>query len=533
MISHRLCLVAFLALSLPVLAQGWPNKGGNPARNGLSPVIGPPAPTLKWSGIARSSIIAWHPYIDGDRVFLVRQTGFVPAGEPNGSPLVCLDLQTGAELWALSVPYASGDWTTVCLGTSNGQVYASRSGNGATSQTVVRAYDQTTGAQLWTSADLVDFGPYDGVVFAPNGDLVVGNFTNVRRISSVDGSTVWETSRSCNVSSSCGVAIFAGGVYLVEPAPGGNTIAKLDLASGTRLYGSTLMPGFTVQNTPFVGPDGTVYLSRTQNNPLVDFVFAFDDDGTALIERWNRPAGWSTTGEWGAAPDGDVYLLAPDRRVERVDPMTGATVASTVNPIDQGATSVSPHFAVDARGKVFVSNGGFSTGTLYAFDPDLTFRWSVPVTNINQGGPAIAADGTLVVAGIGTDVRAFESPCPIVARADVRTAGPNLVTLSGDEPVQGSTWMATIDVASSGHALGVLLVTRGAIDVPLASGDRLLVNPAGPQFFLDVQPGPTATFTAPIPADTSLCGSVFESQGAHLGGPALRLTNALDLTLGG
>lgn len=110
---------AFLVAAAPA-AQDWTNSGGNAARNGRSPAYGPLTAQLAWSG-SRSSIIAWQPVTAGDRVFVVRQTGFPPSGEPNGSPVVCHDLVSGTERWFVHVPYTVGDWTTWVLGASAGQ----------------------------------------------------------------------------------------------------------------------------------------------------------------------------------------------------------------------------------------------------------------------------------------------------------------------------------------------------------------------------------------------------------------------------
>ena len=96
---------ASLLLLAPVAAPAgdWSNNGGNAQRNGISDEVGPLAADVHWSG-GRSSIIAWQPIVAGQRVFSVRQTGFPPGGEPNGSPVVCQDLDTGAELWFRHVP---------------------------------------------------------------------------------------------------------------------------------------------------------------------------------------------------------------------------------------------------------------------------------------------------------------------------------------------------------------------------------------------------------------------------------------------
>jgi hypothetical protein len=52
---------------------------------------------------------------------------------------------------------------------------------------------------------------------------------------------------------------------------------------------------------------------------------------------------------------------------------------------------------------------------MYCFTADLQLLWDVPVTNINIGGPALGSNGTVLVCGVGTDVRAYRAttpPCP-------------------------------------------------------------------------------------------------------------------------
>ena len=62
--------------------------------------------------------------------------------------------------------------------------------------------------------------------------------------------------------------------------------------------------------------------------------------------------------------------------------------------------------------EIYDNNGGFP-GTIFSFNPDLTVRWSIAANNLNQGGPVLADDGTLLVAGTGADFRAYrtEPPC--------------------------------------------------------------------------------------------------------------------------
>ena len=97
-IGMHAALLAAGLFATAASAQNWPNIGGNSARNGLTTQAGPDAATLLWT-MSRPSVIAWQPLIDGDRVFIVRQTGFPPSGEPNGSPIFAYNLDTGAQLW--------------------------------------------------------------------------------------------------------------------------------------------------------------------------------------------------------------------------------------------------------------------------------------------------------------------------------------------------------------------------------------------------------------------------------------------------
>jgi outer membrane protein assembly factor BamB len=399
-------LAASLALlALPLRAGDWTNSGGNARRDGLSTEVGPDAPTIVWSG-GRPSIIAWNPTIKDHRLFQIRQTGFPPGGEPNGSPVIAQSIFDGSELWRKDIVFNTGDWTTWIAGASLNRVYASRSGNGASVSEFVYALDENTGNILWTSQAQVDASPYDGVVFEPtSGDLLVASFQDIWRIRAIDGTTAWHASRVCSVSSNCGGAVFGNAIYVADAVPGGHTIKRFDLATGAFQYQGPTMPGFTLQNTPMVGRDGTIYLSRTQNNVATDFFYAFTDDGTQITEKWHVPAAWSTESEFAVGPDNTVYHLAPGYVIDRLDPASGATMNTSMPITSSGSAQV--HVAIDALGRVFVSNGNFSDGTLYAFDQDLSFRWSVPVTNVNIGGPAFGPDGTLVVAGVGSDVRAY------------------------------------------------------------------------------------------------------------------------------
>ncbi len=105
-----------LALSIVALAgaargDDWTNAGGDPGRNGLSSEIGPATPTVLWAG-GLPSLLAWPPVTAGSRVFMVRQASFVPDQVPHDAPVVAMDLDTGAQLWTVDLPWNQGEWTT-------------------------------------------------------------------------------------------------------------------------------------------------------------------------------------------------------------------------------------------------------------------------------------------------------------------------------------------------------------------------------------------------------------------------------------
>lgn len=412
-------LAAAVLVSPLALGADWNNSGGNAGRNGLTTEIGPDAADdLLWSG-GRSSIIAWQPVIDGDRVFMVRQTGFPPEPNSDESPVVAMDLDTGQELWFRNIPAAAGDWTTWIAGARDGRVYAARSGNGSSVSAVLYALDAATGDTVWTSQDVTSAGSYDGVVFAGNGDLIVADFRNITRIRMTDGTTAFRVDRLGSVSGSCGGCLneFAAGgpaIYVADAAPGGTVIKRFDAETGAHEYTSPVMAGFTIQNTPMVAPDGTIYLSRTQNNTAVDFFYAINDDGAAMTIRWSVPARWSVVSEFAVNPDGDVFMMAPGDFIQLRSRLDGALLAETEAPIASDFNA-QPRMACDDLGRLFLSNGSFSLGRFYSFNADLTERWSLPIANINIGAPAVGRDGTLVICGVGTNVRALRTPrigCP-------------------------------------------------------------------------------------------------------------------------
>ncbi len=459
--------VAVAALAPAAVGADWSNQGGNAQRNGLTSENGPSAATLAWSG-GRSSLIAWHPVTEGNRVFTVRQARW-PNQQPDDAYVVAMDLTTGQELWAVVLPYLAGDWTPWIAGVRDGQVYCSRSGNGASVAAKMYALDAVDGHAIWGTEIAQNAGPYDGVVFADDGDLLVASFQDIWRFDAVDGHTVWHAPRVGSVSGSCGGARHGDGFYVLDAVPGGHALKKFAVDTGAFLYQSPVMPGFLCQVTPWVAPDGKILVNRAENSPSNDFYYSWTDTGEQLVKNWQVAGFGGAFAEHAVGADGSVYAIIGGNRLARLDGENGAVLNAI--PLPSALTNV--HMAIDAEGRLFLSNSGFATGHVYVFSADLqTLLWDVAMPNINIGGPAIGQHGTLVLCGTGTNLRAYRtedltSVDPLVAlRESGLQAAPNpfnpATTIAFELAAGGSVRVDVYDIRGG--------LVRTLVDGTLAAG---------------------------------------------------------------
>ncbi len=453
-----LCLLAALAPS-DARADDWrTGVGGNSARNGRSNEIGPSAPDILWQG-SRPALVSQQGVCEGNLLVLSRISSWAI---PDGTWIVAHDLTTGDQLWAARLPndFPGDSWRSRVSAIDGGIVYATRAGN--TNLDYLYALDVADGSIIWRSQELIDEGSTESLAFTSDGDIIAGNHFGLMRISRADGSTVWETPRTCPTTNGCQAAVFGERIYIWEAGGDGPMIAVHDAATGQWLYaGDPIGGGYVQQTGPFVAPDGTVYAPRTQNSTATDYLVAYWDSGAGLIETWRAALGYVPFASFGIGPDLSVYTYSTvdlgttvELTVRRLSPIHGGTL-SVSQPILTNYPAAGIRIAVDAAGTIFMTNGGFSHGGLFSFDRDLTLRWSESITNVNVGGPVLGQDGILVVCGVGTDVRAYQ------------TAGP---TLPGDMNCDGL--VDSLDIAA--FVVAVLDPTQYEQTYPtcsLATGD--------------------------------------------------------------
>lgn len=403
-------IVAISACGLAAAALGqfddWRvGVGGNSQRYGLSREVGPVRASRLWTA-GVGAVIAQQPMVEGG--LLVMSRIFDLGNTQGGTDIVAHDLGTGAVLWRTQLPVdGTSDWRSRVTAINRGVVFATRSGN--TNRSPLYALRGTDGTIIWRSQGVTDETTSESMAIAPDGDLVTSGGRGLIRINFEDGATVWDTARTYPSSDSGAAAIGNGRVYAWEQTGQGPRVSAFDLGTGVRLYSTAGLSGLTQQATLLVGPDGTVYAPRQQGNPATDYFIALQDTGMALVETWRYPFGGGAFTSYGVGPDGTVYTYsrANPKTVVRLDPATGLVLNESM-PIP--ADFFQGRMAIDAAGRVFLTNGAFSNGAVYSFNPDLSLRWSEPIANVNQGGPTLGRDGTLVVAGVGTDVRAYRDP---------------------------------------------------------------------------------------------------------------------------
>ena len=161
--------------------------------------------------------------------------------------------------------------------------------------------------------------------------------------------------------------------------------------------------------------DGTVY-QGTRNNGAKGFRSLTADLAT---ENWVYPAAPATAVDFNSTPaiamDGTIYAVATNNTVYALNPngtikwtaaysASGGFASSAIALANDGTVYVS------AKLNTPVSPDTLADGILMALNPtDGSEKWSVTLvdTNVEQGGPAVAADGTVYLGNNGGTMKAY------------------------------------------------------------------------------------------------------------------------------
>jgi len=389
-------LFAVTVLFVATLALAdWPTLGGSSLRHGQCGQIGPSGADPLWEGATETAWFGDQCYIEDGRVATMRFQGIAVA------PIVCHDLETGAELWQLDFPGTNS--RSVPRGFRDGLVYATNFQE--TGADTLYALDAADGSIEWKSEVFCERGIVWSVSFTEDGDLIVPTVGNdLARVSRLDGSRVWVAPRNIPNTGAEGTCVFDGKVYGWEGflnSP--KTVSAWDAETGAYLYSSEALPGDGDQEVPLVlGPDGTVFAKRDGGA-----LHALRDTGSGFTTLWTSPLGHVTySGHLGVGQDGSVYL-ADGSTVVRLSGGEGLEIGRSA-PLVSGST-LNPRFVIGQDGTLYVGNGGSADGRVYALTPELSELWSVAVPGLTRGGPAMGRFGTLVVAGSDFTLKAFRS----------------------------------------------------------------------------------------------------------------------------
>jgi outer membrane protein assembly factor BamB len=386
--------------------------GGQSDRSGRSSQIGPDAATLLWQEGQYNAPIGV-PESSATQGNLLVSTRISAAGQPpERGWIVAQDLSSGEELWSTQLPISfESNWWSHSFGVRDGQVYASRS-LGIARPDYLYALDASDGSVIWQSEDLIDADIVETPPFAENGDLIVGTWRSLLRVSQLDGSTVWSAPRTCPTQpGGCQATVSGKRAYIWDArlVEGGLAlvVVAFDIDTGEELYASPplLVSVATIQQIAlFCDSTGAVYAPSARVT-AEDALIGLEDTGSELIELWRTPIDWVPWASFGIGPDGSVYSYTPMHEVVQLDPKTGKALGTSM-PIPF-TNRLLPRLAVDAAGKLYLT-AYYGAGWLFSFDPDLTLRWEELLPGAE--GPALGEGGILAVTGTGTELRAYQVP---------------------------------------------------------------------------------------------------------------------------
>lgn len=472
-----LCISVILLLVFNIYPQNWATVGGNNQRNGLSKIIGPDSVVSPaWTITSTSSVWGNSVFTYGDK-FVTSRVTFTPSYT---AEIECRSITDGSLLWDKQV-YASS--IMYAVGFSEFAVYAHDYSNDS-----LYALSPADGSVLWAVGENM-FGGNSGILFACNGDPVVRG----KRLDKYTGAAVWSYDYLIPVAPNAGYAAYGNTFYHYKGAINtAKTVFALDMETGDFKYESIPLDGDADQELPLtIGNDGTIYLCRDGGN-----LYALKDTGSGLAIKWEYdPVGTNLTGNFGSDSAGNVYVIDFDG-VKLLSKDNGRVIDSSDISIPFG---FNPTISVDGEGKVYICNSLDTGGKYYCFSPDLrTLIWEMPVPYNYYCGPTLAKDGTLIIAGSGTEIKAYKPDRALRPVADFTAdsvliqagTGLNFYDQSSFQP---SSWHwnfpgATPSVSADQNPTDIIYSIPGDYEVSLAVSNQLGTDTLTKSCYITVLP---------------------------------------------
>ncbi len=450
-------ILLFLAATF-IIPQNWPTIGGKNQRNGLSKIIGPDSvDTPIWSVSSSQTVIGNSVFTFGDK-FVTARAVF----SPYTSRIECRSLTDGNLIWekmvyATSIMYA--------VGFTEDAVYAHDYSNDS-----LYALSPIDGTVKWSVSEYM-FGGNSGILFACNGDPIVRG----KRLDKNTGQTIWFYNYIVPVGPNAGYAASNNSFYHYRGAI--NTPKKLfalDIETGQFKYETVDLPGDGDQEWPItIGSDGTIYLKRDGGN-----LYSFEDTGTELRIKWEyAPTVAEMSGYFGSDLNGNLYVIDSDT-IKLLSSVDGTLLhKSNVALSSSFFTTIS----VDGEGKVYVCN---NSNKMFCFSADLqTVIWELSVPNLTYCGPALAKDGTLVIAGAGFNIKAYKPNKPFKPVADFTADSTHIFTgsiisFSDQSSYQPANWHWSFpgglpSSSTEQNPQNILYNTPGTYEVTLIAANAL------------------------------------------------------------
>jgi outer membrane protein assembly factor BamB len=218
-----------------------------------------------------------------------------------------------------------------------------------------------------------------------------------------------------------------------------------------------------IPGSPAVGGDGTIYLPvGALHSNTTGYLYAVNPDGT---QRWRvQLAGPPSSTAPAIAPDGTIYVHAngPENvvsieRLYAVDPSGSIDWTFEFNGgFGIFTSSVQSSPAVAADGTIYI--GSMDTN-LYALNTDGTVRWArSPTVSSIESSPAVAPDGTIYIVDVSTKLFAYSPTGALrwsyqLSDVPIGTANDQSPSIGSDGTVYvGSPWGTS---SSDGHLYAI------------------------------------------------------------------------------